>query len=278
MTMVTIGHSSVRLRGGTALVTGGGRGLGRCFADALASAGANVVLTGRDPLTLDEARTRLRARGAVVLAVPADLTCEHAMERAVERASAAFGAIDVLVNNAGVTGPRGPLWEVDATHWWQAMEVNLHGAIRACRAVLPAMVERRRGRVINVVSAAGRHRWPHASAYSVSKAAVIKVTENLAAELRPHAVAAFSFDPGLVDLGMTHDHLERGAVGHRWSDQIWRWLRTQRRTGHFTPPERAAAALVRLADGSADSLSGRYLTADDDLDSLLGEQKDGERR
>ncbi|SEG89409.1 NADP-dependent 3-hydroxy acid dehydrogenase YdfG [Nonomuraea solani] len=273
MTAVTTGSAPLRLRGCTTLITGGGRGLGRCFAEALADAGANVVLTGRDPRTLGEAETRLRARGASVVAVQADLTRAHAMRRAVAEATAAFGAIDVLVNNAGVAGPHGPAWEGDAIEWWHALEVNLHGTVRACRAVLPSMIERRRGRVLNIVSAAGRHRWPHASAYSVSKAAVIKLTENLAAELRPHGVSAFSFDPGLVDLGMTRDHLEQGRIDDRWSDQILEWVRDQRRAGRFTPPERAASALVRLASGSADPLSGRYLTSDDDIDSLLRESQ-----
>ncbi|GAB2805355.1 SDR family NAD(P)-dependent oxidoreductase [Streptomyces daliensis] len=262
------------LDGRTVLITGAGRGLGRFLADAFADAGARLVLTGRDPGTLAEAEAALEARGTPVLTVPADLTDPAAMPKAVECAKDTFGTLDILVNNAGVPGPHGPLWEVDPEEWQHTMDVNVVGTARACGAALPTLATGRGGRVINIASEAGRHRWPHASAYSVSKAAVIKLTENLAAELRPHGIPVFSFDPGLLDLGLIRDHLDHHPTGDPWTDRIGEWILTQRDEGRFTPPEHAAHALLRLADGDADHLSGHYITPDTEL-SPAGQQQAG---
>lgn len=252
------------LRGRSVLITGAGRGLGRVFAEGFAGSGASVTLTGRDGAALAGVRDGIRARWprARVLDVVADVTRAGDMRVAVERAVEAHGTVDVLVNNAGVPGPLGPLWEADPDDWWRAFTVNVQGVVHSCRAVIPVMTGARRvpGRIINLASEAGHHRWPYASAYSASKAAVIKLTENLAAELRPHAVPVFAYHPGLLDLGITHSHLARHPTGDPWEDRIGRWLTDRRAEGAFTSPERATAALLRLAAGEGDGLSGRYLT------------------
>ncbi|MCX2954721.1 type I polyketide synthase [Lentzea sp. NEAU-D7] len=255
------------LAGTTVLLTGATGGLGQLFARELADAGANLVLTGRDQAALDELADAI---GGPALALVADVTDGTALTRAVERAEQEFGAVDVLINNAGVGGPAGPLWEVDEDHWWQAMEVNVRGTARACRAVLPGMVERGRGRVINIVSSAGKHRWPHVSGYSVSKAAAIKLGENLAPELAGTGVSVLSYHPGLVDLGLTRRQLEAGQTGDRHLDGVGAWMADQRDSGRFTEPEVSSEMLVKLVSGEADALSGSYLTPEDDLDRLLG--------
>ncbi|WP_197367612.1 SDR family NAD(P)-dependent oxidoreductase, partial [Streptomyces clavuligerus] len=255
------------LHGRTALVTGASRGLGLLFAEALAAAGADVVITGRDGRTLAGAAERV-ARAAPddrtrVRAIPMDVRDPAAVRRAVEEATGALGPIGVLVNNAGVTGPRGPLWEVGGEEWWDAQETNVRGVVNACRAVVPGMIAAGAGaRIVNVVSVAGQQGWAHASAYSVSKSAGIRLTECLAAELEPHGIAAFSFHPGLVDSGMTADHLRRHPTGDHWEDLIGEWLHTAYENGRFTPAEDAARALVRLVSGPADALSGRYVTTE----------------
>lgn len=246
------------LNGSTVLVTGAGRGLGPILAEALAATGARLVLTGRDADALGAVAERLAAT-----AVPADLTDPDGPARVVEAALARHGRIDVLVNNAGIGGPVGPLWETDEAEWWDAMATNLGGTARMCRAALPAMIEQGAGRIVNIVSFAGRDRWPHAGAYSVSKAAVIKLGENLAAETAPHGVGVFNYHPGLVDAGLTGDHLERGETGEPWADRILGWLRQQRDAGGFTPIGRSAAGVVALASGAADERSGAYFTPED---------------
>ena len=114
-----------------------------------------------------------------------------------------LGPIDLLVNNAGILGPVGPLWELDVDEWWTTMDVNLRGLVLATQLVLPDMVAAGRGRIINITSQAGVHRWPLASAYSVSKAAVVKLTENLALETRRHGIGVFSVHPGLLPIGIS---------------------------------------------------------------------------
>ena len=117
-----------------------------------------------------------------------------------------LGPIDVLVNNAGIIGPIGPLWEVDADAWWTAMDVNLRGILICTPAgAARPWCSRRSGRIINITSQAGVHRWPLVSAYSVSKAAVTKLTENLAHETSRYGVSVFSVHPGLLPIGMSAD-------------------------------------------------------------------------
>ncbi|MFT7839904.1 SDR family NAD(P)-dependent oxidoreductase [Saccharothrix sp. BKS2] len=239
------------------LVTGGGRGLGREFAVALAAAGATVLVVGRDRAGLD---------GTVELGVGLPGTIECAVADVTHPATltaAALGAVDVLVNNAGVPGPIGPTWTTDPDSWWRTFEVNLRGADTAARAVLPGMIGRWGGRVVNVVSRAGKLRWPHASAYAVSKAALIALTANLDGELRGTGVTAVAFDPGLLDTGMTRAHLDRGHVGDPHADGILDFALRARDGGGFTAVPDATAALVRIATGAADHLSGRYVTVDD---------------
>ncbi|GAA2622027.1 SDR family NAD(P)-dependent oxidoreductase [Streptomyces axinellae] len=258
------------LAGRTVMLTGASGDLGQLYARALGAAGARLVLTGRDTGRLDKLGAELAERGSDVLSLPFDLAERAALPGLVARATERFGTIDALVNNAGVTGPAGPLWETDDDEWWHAMEVNLRGTAAACRAVLPAMIEGGGGRIVNMVSAAGRHRWPNVSGYSVSKAAVIKLGENLAIELAGTGTSVFSYHPGLVNLGITRRQLDLGLTGERWSDEVTSWMRAERAAGRFADPERSASVLVRLVAGDADALSGRYLTSDDDLSALLG--------
>jgi NAD(P)-dependent dehydrogenase (short-subunit alcohol dehydrogenase family) len=114
---------------------------------------------------------------------------------AVDKLRHDLGPIDLLVNNAGISGPTGPAWEVPEQDWWSSVEVNLRSVELCSRLVLPEMVDRGRGRIVNVTSQAGAFRWPLASAYSVSKAAVIKFTENLGVETRRHGISVFSVHP-----------------------------------------------------------------------------------
>ena len=253
------------LRGHTVVVTGGAKGLGRALADAFGRVNANVVITGRDGAALALAALELRAAGTSAVAVVADVTDRAAMARVVQRAEDAFGGLDVLVNNAGVRGPVGPTWEVDHDALWHAMEVNLGGTMIACRAALASMIPRGAGRIINIVSHAGAHRWPHATAYSVSKAAVIKFTENLAIELRHHSVVVLSYHPGLLDLGITIEGARAAASGGEWERRIASWVEGERAAGRITPVARATDALLRLVTSDDKGLSGRYVTVDDEI-------------
>lgn len=273
------------LAGTTVLLTAGNRGLGRVYAEALIRQGANLAVTARRPEARDELSDALHAlrkslpapphEGPEPLCLTADVTDAADLSCAVEETTARFGAIDVLVNNAGATGPAGPAWDVDLEQWWQTMETNVRGTMLSCRAVIPGMLRLGRGRIINIVSNAGRFRWPYASAYSVSKAALIKLAENMAVELRRHAITILSYHPGLVKVGIGAE-FQRGTDGaNPWADGIADWLRNEEQAGRYTDPEATSAMLIRLIAGEADALSGAYLTPDSDLSTLLAAARPG---
>jgi NAD(P)-dependent dehydrogenase (short-subunit alcohol dehydrogenase family) len=245
------------------LLTGGTRGLGRSYAEALTNAGASVLITGRDEVAAVETVKGIRERGGVADYALADLTDARALAHAADRAHEAFGGIDVLINNAGTAGPLGPLWEVSEHEWWQAMETNIRGTALATRVMLPRMLDQDVGRIITVVSRAGKTRWPFADAYSMSKATLISLTANLDGELRGSGITTVAFDPGLVDTGITRAHFDRGHTGDPWADKILDWMLRKRDNGDFTPLGTSARALVAVAAGAAEHLSGQYVTIDD---------------
>src|SRR5579871_6629304 len=142
------------LAGQVALVTGGSRGLGRAYALALADAGAFVAITARSEQGLAETVQQIEAQGARAVALLLDVIDADRVEQVVGQVQRQLGPIDLLVNNAGVMAPPGPDWEVDPGRWWHTFEVNVHGGFLCARAVLPGMITRRQGRIINVSSGA----------------------------------------------------------------------------------------------------------------------------
>jgi NAD(P)-dependent dehydrogenase (short-subunit alcohol dehydrogenase family) len=265
------------LTGRVALVTGGGRGIGRAIAFSLAAAGASVAVMARSSDQVAETAARIDEAGAQAMPLTADVTDLEAVEYAVERIERWRGPVDILVNNAAVSGPIGPLWEVDADEWMRTMDINVRGTFVCARAVLPTMIARRRGCIINLASHAGVHRWPQVSAYAVSKSAVIKFTENLAAEAKRTGVVVFALHPGTVTAGMTEDLLGVDAPSDSPTGRVASWFRLQLAQGRGVPPERAGELVVTLASGRADALSGRYLTAYDDVEELIGRADDIQR-
>jgi 3-oxoacyl-[acyl-carrier protein] reductase len=240
-----------------AVVTGGGRGIGRAIALALAEAGFAVAVLSRSQRELDETRT---ASGRPVLALSCDVRNAAAVDEAVARTMRELGPITTLVNNAGTGLALGPLWEVDPAEWWTDVETTLRGAFNACRAVIPGMIARRDGRIVNVSSYVAVRPSPYQTGYACGKAALLSLTESLAASLAPHGVKAFSVTPGFVHTELTRRILET-AEGRRWLPEVG--------TGRVLAPEDGARLVVALAQGRADALNGRFLHALDDVDELL---------
>ncbi len=259
----------IDLAGQVALVTGGGGGLGREIALQLAAAGAGVAVVARSPDQLEETVALVEAAGGRAVAAPADVTDFAAVEAVVGNIEQSLGPIDFLVNNAGVSGPVAPLWESDPEQWWRAVETNLRGAFLCCRAVLPGLVARKQGRIVNVTSNAGIYRWPYLSAYAISKAAVIKLTENLAVETKKHGVKVFSINPGMLRAGMTASLLAAPVPPESPVGIVASWFRQEMDAGREVPLERGAALITRVAAGHADALAGRYFSVYDDLDELV---------
>jgi acyl-CoA synthetase (AMP-forming)/AMP-acid ligase II len=169
----------------------------------------------------------------------------------------------------GMTELGGDAWDVDPDDWRHTIEINLRGDFPCPRAVLPAMTARGAGRIINITSQAGVYRWPQVSAYSVSKAAVIKFTENLGAEASRSGVRAFSVHPGLTPIGLSERALASTAPPGSAEARMHAWVRQELRSGHGAEPALVARLVTRLATGDADRLSGCHLSVHDDLDAIL---------
>lgn len=257
------------MSGSVAVVTGGGRGVGRVLGRALAGAGAAVGLIARSADQLAESVRMIEADGGVAAAATADLADPKAAEAAMKQLRDSLGPVDLLVNNVGVTGPIGPTWEVPEDEWWRTMEVNVRAVAVCSRIALPDMVARRRGRIVNVTSHAGAYRWPLLSAYSVSKAAVIKYTENLAQEAKRYGIAVFSVHPGILPIGFGEQAFAAPAPGDEASGGMRDWFRGELEAGRVAQPHQVAELVIRIAAGDADQLSGRHLTVHDDLDEIL---------
>lgn len=188
----------MRFAGRTVLVTGGGRGIGRSIALRFAEEGAHVAVVSRTEAELAETAGLIAGAGGRALVIPADVREPGAAGAAVTRVESELGPIDVLVNNAGVFLWK-PFLAVTPEEWDRVLATNLTATAAFCRAVLPGMVERRRGRIVNVSSVHGLRGDANLSAHSAAKFGVIGLTQSLAREFRGHNVAVNAVCPGAVD-------------------------------------------------------------------------------
>jgi 3-oxoacyl-[acyl-carrier protein] reductase len=236
--------SDAELAGTVALVTGGGRGIGRGIALELTRAGARVAVAAR---TREQVEETAAETGGV--AIQADVSKRADVERMVARTEEELGPIDLLVANAGIAIWEESAWELEPEEWWHVLEVNVLGVYLCCRAVIPRMIERGGGRIVNVASGAAYLPGNTSTAYSASKAAVHRFSETLATQLEPYGIPVFSISPGLVRTDL---------IGDRMGDDA-----------PWTPPELAPRLVRALASGRLDALAGRYLHAEhDDIDEV----------
>jgi NAD(P)-dependent dehydrogenase (short-subunit alcohol dehydrogenase family) len=265
------------LEGQVAIVTGGGRGIGRIIARSLAGAGAAVAVVARSRGQVEECATLIERDGGRALAWVADVRDLAAMEEMVAEVEQRLGPVTLLVNNAGTGSAIGPTWEVDPDLWWQDVEVLLRGAQLCSRAVLPGMIARGRGRIVNMCRRAGAVGVPHQTGYSCSRAALFQLSEGMARELEPHGIAVFPFTPGVVRTDMTEFMLD-SEPGRRWLS----FFQAMMEDGSaWVTPESVGDAAVALAAGRADGLSGRWIHAQDDLEEMIdraSEIREGDRR
>lgn len=255
-----------RLAGQSALVTGAGRGFGRSIALELARQGAAVTLVSRSAGQLESVADEIRAGGGRAAVAAADVTDPAAVKRACDIARAAHGAPAILVSNAGVPWPFGPVWETDVERWWQAEQVHIRAPYLFMHELMPDMIAARRGRVICISAIATRLTLPFLSAYSVGKAALNKLVEMAAEEARPHDVQVFAVEPGFVITQLAEDTYN-DPDAQRWMPHMLAYLDEGRgRADGEADLVRTAQRCARLAAGDYDILSGRYMELPDPID------------
>lgn len=192
----------MRLQGKAAIVTGAGRGIGQAIAEAFAREGAKVVITARTTAQIEEVAEGIRSAGGEARAIAADIANESQVADLVRGAAKTFGRVDVLVNNAAINLPNINVVDYDLAQWREIIDVNLNGAFLCARAVLPGMIQQKSGKIINISSIGGRHGARGRGPYRASKAALINLTETLAAENREHGIDVNCICPGGVETEM----------------------------------------------------------------------------
>lgn len=240
-----------------ALVTGAGRGIGRAIALAFAAEGAKLAVTARTTSELDELVAAIRSKGGTALALPADLADRAVPAELVARVASELGPIEILVNNAGVgssADPR-PVAEFDDAFWDLSLAVNLTAPYLLCKAVLPEMLARRRGRIITVASIAGKIGTLHGAAYAASKHGVLGLTRTLALEVAAQGITVNAICPGPVHTRMNDRRIEydaaRRGVSFAEQEQI------QTPLGRRLEPEEIAPLAVYLASDAAGAVTGQ---------------------
>ncbi|OYW46932.1 MAG: hypothetical protein B7Z08_00470 [Sphingomonadales bacterium 32-68-7] len=257
------------LTGEVALVTGGGRGFGRAIAERLAAEGAAVALVARSAEQIGEAAAVIGARGGTAIPVTGDVTDPASVAAAVAQVEERLGAVSLLVSNAGVPGPFGPLWEVDPDAWWQAQAVHIRAPMLLLHRVLPGMIARGQGRAICVSARAARIVAPYMSAYCTGKIALNRVVAEAAAELAGTGVSAFAIDPGFVFTELARQTSEDQAAQRYLGGMMSRLRERANDPAGADDLARCAQRCVDLASGRYDALSGGYFELPDDLDALL---------
>jgi 2-deoxy-D-gluconate 3-dehydrogenase len=243
----------LRLDGRVALVTGASRGLGRAMALALAEAGADLGLLARSRDQLEETAAAARGLGRTAVVRPVDLASPAEAERAVQEIDAAFGRIDVLVNNSGIAVVK-PLVETTLEEWRAILDTNLTAAFALCRAVGPGMIARGRGKVVNVASVLGGHGLAGYTAYSASKGGLIALTRTLAVEWARHNIQVNAIAPGWFLTSMNVHAFADARLRERLLREV-----PARRTGR---PEELGPLVVYLASAASDFMTGETIFID----------------
>lgn len=246
------------MQGRVVVITGGGRGIGEAVALAFSREGASIVLAARSAPELVQVEAKVRAAGGAAMALPTDVSSPEDVSRLMRRSMDAHGRVDVLVNAAGILGPVGPVWDADPEAWKRTVDVNLYGTFLCCRAVVPHMMERRSGHIVNFSGGGAASPLPRMAAYGASKAAVVRLTETLAEELKPFNIAVNAIAAGMVDTRLLDPVLAAGERGGEQFDRVRR-LRTTGEGG--VPAELPAALALWLASDGAQGLTGKLISA-----------------
>ena len=249
------------LAGRSALITGANQGLGLAIARAYVQAGASVMMCARDEALLARARDEVAALARPdqrVLALRADVSSPAEVEALVAATVAQLDAFQVLVNNAGVYGPMGSIDEVDWSEWTRAMDININGSVLPLRAVLPHFRQQRYGKVVQLSGGGATNPLPRITAYAASKAAIVRLAESVALDVKDDGIDVNSIAPGALNTRMMDQLLAAGAeaVGQGFYERMKKTA-----DGGTTPLEVGAALAVFLGSAASDGITGRLLSA-----------------
>ena len=255
----------MELKDRTTIVTGAGSGIGRAIALEFGRQGANVVCAARRANLLDETVSLIEQEGGRALAVPTDLIQRDQVNALIGKTLDSFGRIDVVFNNAGSFAAIGAVWEVHPDAWWHDVTVNLLGPMLVCRAVLPHMMARDEGIIINMNGGGSTGPLTGGSGYGCSKAGLLRLTDTLAAELEKEGshVLVLAMGPGLVQTEMTQLQVD-DPLGVKWIPSTKESLAK----GNHRPPEDCARDTVKLIRIACPELNGRIFGAGDDFDQI----------
>jgi len=258
-----MGNLKMQLDNVVAIVTGAARGIGRSIAEAFSAQGARVAIVDILNEQLLDTAAEMKKSGATILPVVADTTQVSQVDAAARKVEKELGPVDVLVNNAGTFSYIGPVWEADPEKWFRDVRVNLYGSFLFCRAIVGGMVERKKGYVINIVSAGGvDDPHPYSTSYATSKTGLMRLTEGLAKEVQEHGVKVFAVSPPAILTEMT-GFIMNDPGGKKWRPGFGKNLLR----GH--KPEVVADFIVELMSGKADHLTGRFLLPHQGFDAIL---------
>jgi NAD(P)-dependent dehydrogenase (short-subunit alcohol dehydrogenase family) len=237
-------------------VTGGGRGIGREIARGLAREGARVIVVSRTAAEIEETVALIKEQGGEAGFMVVDVSQAGEVEYMASEVHKKYGRIDILVNNAGIQGPIGSLVQNDVELWSRTISVNLIGTFLAVRAVLPFMIAQGRGKIINLSGGGSTGARPNFSAYAASKAAIVRLTETVAEEVKSCNIQVNAVAPGAINTKMLDDVLAAGALAGKEFEAALK----QKKAGGSSPV--AAAALVTfLASDDSGNLSGKLISA-----------------
>lgn len=244
------------LKDKVSIITGGGRGIGKAIATAFAREGSSLVLVSRTGEELGSTKKELINLNPRVKTFPADVSNEKDVESLVNFTLENFGTVDILVNCAGIYGPIGPATDVDTKKWLEAININLGGTFMCIKAVLPTMIRNRKGKIINLSGGGAVLPLPRFSAYSASKAAVVRLTETLAKEIEEYDIDINAIAPGAVNTRLLEQVMEAGEAAGK--DFLAKAIKQKEDGG--VPPEKVAELATFLASAQSDGLSGRLIS------------------
>ncbi len=240
-----------------AVITGGGRGIGRAIAQTFAREGAHLVLAARDVAALEETRALLAEYRRDVLVVQIDLLKEESVQTMAEQTLARFGRVDILVNNSGITGPTAPLWEIAPAQWRETLDIDLTGPYLCCHALLPSMLEQRSGSIVMIGSITGKRPLFGRSPYAAAKLGLVGLTRTLAWEVGPYNIRVNLISPGPVEGERIGRVLREMASSQKISvEDARRLFLRDSPLARMTPPADIASAALFLASDLSGSTTG----------------------